>query len=177
MPNVRASLSLGLLVAGALAIMACDGADGSPAATPSGEQAGILQYTPPPRYETWVPLPTPTLQSYLGVVNFDHPGGEVEWDGPEGAVIEVTTKGNHHCGAPEELRADFGIPSVVDVWDEEGVRGYWFVRALSSESGLRWTGYHHGDWQLWQGDDDHALYLIHADAPGLAFEYRALGCD
>lgn len=177
MPKIRAPLPIALLLAGGLAIMACDGDDESPAATPAVTPAGILEYTPPPRYETWVPMQTAGLQSYVGAVDFDHPDGEVDWDGPDDAVVEVRTQGDDHCGAPEELRRDFGIPSVIETWDEDGVDAYWFVRAMNAESELRWTGYHHGDWQLWQGDDAQALYLIHADEPSLAFEYRSLGCD
>jgi hypothetical protein len=128
--------------------------------------------SPVPPRPTLLPSPTltPTIVPPRSVF-FDHPEGELRWDGPDDRIY---TLGRGHCEPPREIREDFGIPALIRLDDEVW---FWFWRVLPREEGWGWTGYSHGDWQLWQGDDGWKVYLVHAQEPGAAFEYRFFLCS
>lgn len=126
--------------------------------------------TPTPRPS---PTPTPTVVP-ARTVFFDYPKGKLRWYGPDD---RVSTKGEDHCGAPPDLKRDFGIPAVIEVKGDRGLRGFWAIQIVRREDDWRWTGYYRDDWQLWQGENGRTLYLAHAEEPRIAFEYRAIGCD
>jgi len=118
--------------------------------------------TPEPTF-----TPTPTIVR-AGAVFFAHPTGKLVWDGPD----DVYTEGVAHCGS-EELRLDFGVPAYLNVSDD---LGFWSVAAVTRQSAWHSTGYSHGAWQIWQGDDATRAYLVSEEDQRIAFEFVAYGC-
>lgn len=127
---------------------------------------------PPLPAPTLVPTPPPTaVLAPPGAVFFDHPEEDVlRWDGPDD---RVSSRAYGHCENPR-LREEFGVPGVISVNDEGG---FWLSDAVRPQDSWRWTGYHHSNWQLWQGDDPFAVYLVHDDEERIAFKYRSFGCS
>ena len=114
------------------------------------------------------PTSTPVIVSDKAPF-FDHPEEELVWDGPDD---RVRSRERAHCEHPD-LHEAYGIPGVLVV-DEEGA--FWPISAGPSTDGLRWTGYHHEGWEIWQGDDPKRVYLLHDDLDDIAFEYENFGC-
>ncbi len=129
--------------------------------------------TPSPLPATATPYPsatpTPTFLPDVTVF-FEHPEDRLQWDGPDAAVYSL---GRGHCEAPQEVRDAYGSPAVIVVGDASGFQ---FTAVVRREEGWRWTGYEHGDWQIWQGTDPRVAYLAHSREPRIAFEYRAFLC-
>ena len=139
-------------------------------------RASALDITPT-LTPTDTPTPTPTLRptstptiTPANVVFFDHPEGELRWDGPDD---RVTSRDRAHCGPDREVTETHGIPALISVADEYG---FWFGRFVPLDDGWEWTGYHHDGWQIWQGDEPRLVYLVHPEQRGLAFEYESFGC-
>ena len=124
--------------------------------------------TPPPRTPYYTPTITPTVLP-PNAVRFGQPAGRLDWDGPDDRVWSSDFS---HC-SNYELVDDFGLPGVISV---EPDLGFWARRALPVSERWYYTGYHHVDWQLWQGDDPGLLYVVHTTAPRVAFEYYASIC-
>lgn len=120
--------------------------------------------TPPPPLPTWTPTPTIVPP---GTVFFDHPEGELRWDGPDDRLYSLP---EGHCGGPD---ADFGTPALIVLEDDIG---FWRYQAVRRQADWHWTGYYHDDWQIWQEDDALTIYLVHRDERRIAFEYRSFGC-
>jgi hypothetical protein len=119
--------------------------------------------SPPP---TWTPFPTLAPSPSL---RFDHPRGELRWDGPDG---RVSSQPEGHCGN-YNLTAAYGVPGYIQVGKELGL---WLEAAVRLEPAWHATGYHHGEWQIWQGDDPEVLYLRQAGESRIAFLYRSFPC-
>jgi len=100
-------------------------------------------------------------------VFFHHPKEDLLWGGPDDGVHSLPTG---HCGVDE---FEVGIPALIVVGDDIG---FWGARAVVRQDGWRWTGYYHGNWQIWQGDDPLAAYVVSTEEPALAFEYVSFGC-
>jgi hypothetical protein len=114
---------------------------------------------PPPE------TPTPTVAPREPF--FQHPEGWLSWDGPDGRVRSI---GPSHCGIPDPA---YGVPTHISV---ENAIGFWGVKRVARGDDWRWTGYHHGDWQIWQGDDPTIVYVVNTREPDIAWEYRWFGC-
>jgi len=129
--------------------------------------ASLKDVTPTPL----PPLPTPTATPVLAKhgISFHQPGGTVRWGGPDDAV---STKGGNHCSVPSEMDK-FGLPMYIHVKPAR-----WFLadRIVVRQDGWHWTGYYRGDWQIWQGDDSHTVYIVNAGEPRIAFQYIFSGC-
>ena len=160
----------------ALALAAACGGSGESSGTPTPEPSETPTATATPEAVGFLPRPTPggrfapsDILTDLPTtsISFDHPEGELRWDGP---VEQVYTEPSGHCGQRD---ADFGVPALLVVEDEQA---FWGARPVVREDGWRWTGYYHGDWQIWQGDEPRAAYLVHADEERVAFEYGAIFC-
>ena len=131
--------------------------------TPIGTRtpAPVLSLTP-------VALATPARDIF-----FDDPEGRLWgadpllWDGPDDRVSSMQSG---HCGRGDP---DYGVPGLIVV--EDGLP-FWRTHIIPREAGWRWTGYYHDEWQIWQGDDAWKIYLVTAEDPGTAFEYRASRC-
>ncbi|MEX0785941.1 MAG: hypothetical protein WD939_04835 [Dehalococcoidia bacterium] len=126
-----------------------------------------------PRTPVPQPTPEPTNTPFVRLPDapfFDHPEDELRWDGP---ADRVHSRGRAHCEAPTDVREAYGVPALVAV--DEDV-GFWFWRTVKRESDWRWTGYRYGEWQIRQGDDPRAIYLVYAGEDRIAFEYREFGC-
>ena len=124
-------------------------------------------HTPRP----YTPQPSPTLLLVSdNAPFFDHPEEELVWNGPDDRVYSRTRQ---HCAAPDVLREEFGIPDLILVEDDNG---YWAVAAVPPPQGLRWTGYHHEGWEIWQAENPKTIYLLHDDLDNIAFEYENFGC-
>ena len=169
------SLALPLLVLAAL-VAACGGSPSptptpsvtsTPSATATATPAGFL-----PIESTQFIFPTarPTALAVTEIF-FDHPDGELRWDGPDD---RVSSQDVFHCGADPDLKRDYGIPDLIVV---DGLRSFFSPRSVSRGTDWAWTGYYTGDWQLWQEQDASVLYLVHAQEPRAAFEYLAALCD
>ena len=163
-------------------LLAACGGDGAPSGTPTPT---LLPTTTPPPTRTPMPaavgfLPIPTGQRIVDPIFsitpqvtparnifFSHPEGELRWDGPDDRVRSLL---NAHCRI---AGSEFGVPALILV--EDGL-GFWGALLIPREEGWGWTGYSHGEWYLWQGDDALKVYLVHAQEPGVAFEYRFFLC-
>lgn len=124
------------------------------------------------------PTPTPTPATYATQaptvlpsteVFFDHPEGELQWDGPDD---RVRSRKEAHCG-DYDLIEEFGTPALISVGSEAG---YWLTAVVPRGSDWLWTGYYHGDWQIWQGADAFTVYLVDTAEQTAAFEYRSILC-
>ncbi len=129
---------------------------------------------PPPtisasEFPTRTPRPTGTPVPQSDIF-FEHPVGELFWDGPDDRVRSI---GRAHCEPPREVREAYGVPDLV-VTEPRG--SFWFGEVTEREEGWRWTGYYHGNWQIWQADDPLVLYLIHDDEEEIAFLYKVRPC-
>ncbi len=132
--------------------------------TPIGTQtpAPILSLTP-------VALATPARDIF-----FDDPEGRLWgadpllWDGPDDRVSSLLSG---HCGSRDP---NFGVPALISLVEDRLT--FWRTHVIPRETGWRWTGYYHDEWQIWQGDDAWKIYLVTAEGPGVAFEYQARGC-
>ena len=134
--------------------------------------ASARDVTPTPRPEESV---TPAERQNDGVY-FDHPEGELLWDGPH-ARLSALFRENAHCGPGSSIVYLFGIPyffSTGDDLDSDLFFNYGGTAELSDD--WRWTGYYHDDWQLWQGDDPWTVYLVHPDEDRFAFVYQTYIC-
>lgn len=117
------------------------------------------------------PPSAPTLAALAQVIDFSHPDGQVQWDGPDD---RVTSTGLFHCGADPALKDAFHLPDLLAVKDS----GSFFAPTLvAPPPNFVWTGYSQGDWQLWRTDRASAVYLVDSRHPDVAFEYHSLGCD
>ena len=146
----------------------------APSATATPTPAGFLPTpigtrTPAPILSlTPVALATPARDIF-----FDDPEGRLFgadpllWDGPDDRVSSMQSG---HCGRGDP---DYGVPGLIVV--EDGLP-FWRTHIIPREAGWRWTGYYHDEWQIWQGDDAWKIYLVTAEEPGVAFEYRASRC-
>ena len=124
-----------------------------------------LSRQPPPTV-----TPSPTIVPASALYFAGHPEDQLRWEGPDGRVY---TEASAHCGNPG-LRQRFGVPAYLNVRDEIG---FWSTYAVPREDGWRWTGYYHGEWQIWQGDDPEVVYLVYGPEPRIAFEYMSYGCE
>jgi len=132
-------------------------------------------------------------------VRFDQPQGELQWDGgdsspreresaaksddsggatdpPEGDLERqrVFSLNDPRCDPAPQLGQAYGLPALILV---EDARWFWRVRAVpGAETSWRDTGFHHDDWQLWQGLDPDVAYLVFAPDRAFAFEYRTYSC-
>lgn len=122
--------------------------------------------TPPP--PTATPRPTPTIVP-SGAVFFDHPEGDLAWDGPDDRVRSMI---GAHCGN-DEVTLAFGVPGYIGVGREAG---FWLNGAIRAREGWHWTGYEHRDWRLMQGDDPLIIYLVNTREPRIAFVYQSFPC-
>ena len=170
----------------AVLLMACGGAPSGtatptllptrvPSATATPTPAGFLPTpigtrTPAPILSlTPVALATPARDIF-----FDDPGGRLFgaepllWDGPDDRVSSMQSG---HCGRGDP---NFGVPALISLVEVRP--DFWRTHIIPREAGWRWTGYYHDEWQIWQGDDAWKIYLVTAEEPGVAFEYRAGGC-
>lgn len=68
------------------------------------------------------------------------------------------------------------MPSLIHVKYAIGGFGFMAPTLVTRQPNLLWTGYHHGNWQLWRTGDSSVLYLIDSKRPDVAFEYHNLGC-
>ena len=148
-----------------------------------GERGEGLQWRVPPEFArllvqhltedpptpTVTPGPTPTIVP-AGAVFFGQPEQELRWDGPDDGVRSLREA---HCGNPELLQ-QFGVPAHIGSQTLD--IGFWSTYAVPREDGWRWTGYYHGDWQIWRGDDPLKVYLVYGPEPRIAFEYMSYGC-
>ncbi len=125
----------------------------------------LVPYTPGPPDPTRTPVVVPD-----GAPFFDHPADRLSWDGPDDKVYSRTRQ---HCAAPEVLTDEFGIPDLIAV--EDG-NGYWAIGAIPPPPALRWTGYHHEGWEIWQGENPKTIYVLHDDLNDIVFEYLNFGC-
>lgn len=163
-----------------LAAVAC-GSGGNPAPTGTATIAskptasGLPLLTPPfsSSFQPSAPPPAPTLAALASNIDFRHPSGRVQWEGPDD---RVSSEGEYHCGADAALKAAFHLPDVIVVKYAIDVFGFRAPTLVATQSNFAWTGYHHGDWQLWRTDDSSVLYLIDSSRPDVAFKYHNLGC-
>jgi hypothetical protein len=148
---------------------------------PEGFADGILasarDVTPTPRPEETV---TPAERPNDGVY-FDHPEGELIWDGPDDRLSSLpgplSSLPVEHCGPGRGLVYLFGIPSFFSTGDDfDSDLFFNYGGAAERSDDWRWTGYYHDAWQLWQGDDPWTVYLVHADEDRFAFAYRTYYC-
>ncbi len=147
----------------------------SPTQTPMPAAAGFLPTpigtrTPAPILSlTPVALATPARDIF-----FDDPEGRLWgadpllWDGPDDRVSSMQSG---HCGSRDP---NFGVPALISLVEDRLT--FWRTHVIPREAGWRWTGYYHDEWQIWQGDDAWRIYLVTAEEPGVAFEYRFLPC-
>jgi hypothetical protein len=122
--------------------------------------------TPPPPAAT--PRPTPTIVP-PGAVFFDHPQGDLLWDGSDDRVRSMVEA---HCGNYEVTQA-FGVPGYIGVGREAG---FWLNGPVRARGGWHWTGYEHGDWRIMQGDDPFIIYLVNTRESRIAFVYQSFPC-
>jgi hypothetical protein len=122
--------------------------------------------TPPP--PTATPRPTPTIVP-SGAVFFDHPEGDLAWDGPDDRVRSMIEA---HCGNYDVTQA-FGVPGHIGVGREAG---FWLNASIRASQGWHWTGYEHRDWRIMQGGDPFVIYLVNTREPRIAFVYQSFPC-
>lgn len=135
------------------------------------ESVSSVTPTPGPTSTVEPPIHEPTATTIPpSDIFFDHPEGELLWEGPDERVMSV---GRGHCEAPDEIRDAFGVPAYVTV---EDLGAFWFLRVVPREHDWRWTGYYHDDWQIWQGDSGRDIYIVHARERRISFQYEAYGC-
>lgn len=134
--------------------------------------AAARDITPTPRAEATVqPGERPNGGTYL-----DHPDDELTWDGPDDRMKSFS-RDNEHCGPPGALVYLYGIPGGFLFGDDFDTDPFFnYGGAVEPSDSWRWTGYYHGGWQIWQGDDPWSVYLVHADEERFAFEYRTYYC-
>ena len=147
----------------------------APSATATPRPAGFLPTpigtrTPAPILSlTPVALATPARDIF-----FDDPegrlfgAGPLLWDGPDDRVSSMQSG---HCGRNDP---NFGVPALISLVEVRP--DFWLTHIIPREAGWRWTGYYHDEWQIWQDDDAWKIYLVTAEEPGVAFEYRAGAC-
>ena len=134
--------------------------------------AAARDVTPTPRSEEAVP---PAERPNDGIY-FDHPEGELIWDGPDDRLSSLPGE-NAHCGPSSSLVYLFGIPSFFSTGDDfESDLFFNYGGAAKRSDDWRWTGYYHDAWQLWQGDDPWTVYLVHANEDRFAFAYQTYYC-
>ena len=163
----------------AVLLTACgDDGGGTPEPTSSSEMslapAGLLSGPVLGSFEHPTPPPQGTLAALGGEIDFDHPDGEVTWEGPDERVRSI---GEYHCGALPDLKEAFDLPDVITVRYGEVAGSFFSPSVVRFDAKWLWTGYNHDDWQLWRDDDPSVLYVVHTSRPDVAFEYHALGCD
>jgi len=124
--------------------------------------------TPLPRTPFLTPTPTATVLPPRAVL-FGQPAGRLDWDGPDSRVWSSDFS---HC-SNGQIIADFGVPGSIAVDPDQG---FWAIGILQPAADWHWTGYSHGDWQIWQGDDPEVVYLMHMARPRIAFAYRSMPC-
>jgi hypothetical protein len=128
--------------------------------------ASFSSVTPTPQPPAPTRTPTPGLIPD-GTLHFGHPAGELRWQGPDTRVYSML---GGHCAVTDE---SFGVPRFIELEDE---LGFWGSRQVPRQSGWHWTGYFHGDWQIWQGDDPLVIYLVNVNEEKIAWEYRSFPC-
>ena len=135
--------------------------------------ASARDVTPTPRPEETVP---PSERANDGIY-FDHPEGELIWDGPDDRLSSLPGD-RAHCRPASSLVYLFGIPSIFTTDDDfDSAPSFYSYRGAAEPSDdWRWTGYYHDAWQLWQGDDPWTVYLVHPDEDRFAFVYQAYPC-
>ena len=163
----------GILLAALL--IGCGGAGDEevPASLAQLTPAGVRPFTGNPQFDFPTPLAQPTIEALGEEIDFNHPGGEVRWSGPSD---RVSTSGNNLCDAPTGLKEAFRLPAVVIVRENPGSRGYFAEGLEVRQDDWVWTGYYHGDWQLWQSSRPATVYVVHSNQPNVGFSYRAHGC-
>ncbi len=125
--------------------------------------------TPLPRTPYLTPTPTATVLPPRAVY-FGQPAGRLAWDGPDS---RVWSSDFDHC-SNGQIITDFGVPGSIAV---EPDLGFWAIGIMQPPpADLHWTGYSHGDWQLWQETDPGLLYLVYMREPRVAFTYRSMPC-
>ncbi len=115
------------------------------------------------------PPSAPTLVALAQVIDFS-PDGQVQWDGPDD---RVTSTGLFHCGADPALKDALHLPDLITV---KYSSGFFAPTLVTPPPNFVWTGYSHGDWQLWRTNDASVIYLVDSKRPDVAFEYHNLGC-
>lgn len=132
--------------------------------------ASLSDITPTPLPQTPYVTPTPTATVLPPrAVFFDQPAGRLDWGGPDS---RVWSSDFDHC-SNGQIIADFGVPGNISV---EPDQGFWAIGILRPSAAWHWTGYSHGDWQLWQGDDPEVVYLMYMRPPRAAFIYKSAVC-
>ncbi len=166
----------------AVLLMACGGSAGpsgtatptllstsAPSATATPTPAGFLPtpigtQSPLPNFsQTPVALATPVRDTF-----FQHPKDRLLWDGPDDRVSSLLSG---HCGDGDP---DYGVPALISLAEDRLT--FWRTQITLREAGWRWTGYYHGEWQIWQGDDAWTIYLVHAREEAFAFRYHQNIC-
>ena len=141
----------------------------TPTVTPTPTPIGFLPTPTPestPRRPGTMATPAPTVVVPGGLV-FEHPEGRLRWDGPDDRVVSERWG---HCSYADPA---WGVPGLIIVGE---ALSFWGARAVRREPDWYWTGYSHGEWQIWQGDDASTVYLVHTRERGIAFEYRSFLC-
>lgn len=162
----------------AVLLGACEG-DAASKPAPTNTPAPSATLTPPgllpisgspqdwkstPALEPGGPFPTPrpTAEFEQATFHFDHPDGNLSWDGP---YYDFSSRVDGHCSFGDE---EFGVPGYIGT---SGL-GFWGASRILRDEGWHWTGYYHGEWQIWQGGDPLVVYLVNTEEPRYAFEYR-----
>ncbi|MCI0889364.1 MAG: hypothetical protein J4O04_01020 [Chloroflexi bacterium] len=127
--------------------------------------------TPSPT-NTPLPTPTPTITVQPSTF-FDHPEGELLWDGADDRVSTSRPEPDGHCYFDHP---PFGLPRLIKYGDGVSRLLLSGPRPVPSEDSWRWTGYYRGKWQIWQGDEPLTAYIVNTLDPGYAFEYRRMSC-
>ena len=161
-----AASAIGVLL---LCATACGGGGAKPPATATPEPVGFLP-GPTPDIERELPFASgiPTV-TQIADVFFEHPDdGHLLWDGPDDGVKSLA---EGHCGN-EALAAGYGVPGSFYVGESIRTRNFFLRWAVERQEAWRWTGYSHGDWQIWQGDDPATAYLVRTGEERIAFTYN-----
>ena len=122
--------------------------------TPIGTQSPLPIFSLTP-----MALATPAQDTF-----FQHPKDRLLWDGPGDRVSSILSG---HCG---DADPDYGVPALISLAEDRLT--FWRTQITPREVGWRWTGYYHGEWQIWQGDDAWTIYLVHAREEAFAFTYH-----
>lgn len=176
----RGPASVEMMISQDASLVRFPGFDTALAPLPAGFAEAVLNAALPVT-PTFEPFPTATPQAPRPTRTpvvipenapfFNHPEDEeLRWDGPDDRVY---SRARAHCQADREVMEGYGIPGFIGVEDEAG---FWATGPVMPPPGLRWTGYQHDGWEIWQGADPLVIYLVHPDLPAIAFAYRSFSC-
>lgn len=122
------------------------------------------------------PSPTPSARRVAPAtiappagLSFSAQDDPLIWDGSDDHVSSLA---RGHCENGDLVR-EFGIPASIIV---DHKLGFWSARIVPRDPAWHWTGYYHGEWQIWQGHDPETAFLVYAPETRVAFEYKSAPC-